>query len=195
MNSTVRSCVPNGEAIQRLRVAKGWSVEEMADKSNLSAGTVQNLERSQRVFLCTLRRCADALGVSCDQLLASPTLAPIPQLPPRIEITIKVRVDYSLFDQCEQLVARLEKLAQLVGTVDPIEVTSIDNGTVRITINISIPDALALLNYVDDITWKQMKVIQDEYDHFVLMDVLEFIDDLEQRLRPRAANQSKKISG
>lgn len=137
MASNVRSCEANGKAVQGLRAAKGWSVEELAAKAGLSTGTIQNLERGQRVFLCTLRKCAEALGVECSQIMASGDTEPIPEYPPRFEITIKLSFDYSAFDQCESFVSRIERLAAALGFTEPIDITDTEPGSVNITLNLA----------------------------------------------------------
>lgn len=141
MASNVRSCEANGKAVQGLRVDKGWSVEELAAKAGLSTGTIQNLERGQRVFLCTLRKCAEALGVECSQVMACEEPEPLPEYPPRFEITIKLSFDHSAFDQCETFVSRIERLLSMFNIKEPSEVTDIEPGTVKVTLNLDDKEA------------------------------------------------------
>jgi transcriptional regulator with XRE-family HTH domain len=64
-----RTVEPDGEAIQRLRIEKGWRVEDLAKKARCSLKTVENVERGANVYLYTLSKVAQALGVEVSTLM------------------------------------------------------------------------------------------------------------------------------
>lgn len=65
-----RTVAPDGPAIQRLRVEKGWGIEDLANKASCSIKTVENVERGAKVYPYTLSRLAKALGVEVSTLMA-----------------------------------------------------------------------------------------------------------------------------
>ncbi len=59
-----------GSSIKRLRLAKLWSQEELGFKSNLDRTYIGGIERGERnITVLNLKRIADALGVSSNELL------------------------------------------------------------------------------------------------------------------------------
>lgn len=60
-----------GERIRKLREAHGWSQVQLADLSGLAGPTVNRIENGQRSGRGdTLKKIADALGVTLDTLLS-----------------------------------------------------------------------------------------------------------------------------
>lgn len=60
-----------GETIRRLREARGWSQVQLADLSGVAGPTVNRIENGMRVARSdTLKKIADALGVSLDALVS-----------------------------------------------------------------------------------------------------------------------------
>ena len=62
----------DAERIQQLRTRSAWTQEELADKANLSARTVQRLERGESASLESIRMLAAVFGVGVEELLAKP---------------------------------------------------------------------------------------------------------------------------
>lgn len=62
----------NAQRIVQLRTASAWSQEQLADKANLSARTVQRLESGGRASLESIRMLATVFGVDSEELLAEP---------------------------------------------------------------------------------------------------------------------------
>jgi len=59
-----------GENVKKLRKAKGWSQEELADKAKLHRTYIGSIERSERnVSLLNIERIADSLAVHPSILL------------------------------------------------------------------------------------------------------------------------------
>ncbi len=59
------------EKIKRMRILKGWSQEELAEKINLSSNGYAKIERGERdMNLTRLQQIADALNIELIQLLS-----------------------------------------------------------------------------------------------------------------------------
>jgi transcriptional regulator with XRE-family HTH domain len=59
-----------GHNVQKFRKAKGWSQEELAEKSSLHRTYIGSIERNERnVSLINIQRIAHALGVRIEDLL------------------------------------------------------------------------------------------------------------------------------
>ena len=58
--------------IQKLRLQRGWSQEQLAEVSGLSARTVQRIEKGQSASLETLKALAAAFGIEVSTLQESP---------------------------------------------------------------------------------------------------------------------------
>lgn len=75
---------PPGATIHALRVAKGWTIENLASRCEAIAGkpfnvsTISRVERNLSYTQHTLRIIADALGVPLKTLLTPPELLNIP---------------------------------------------------------------------------------------------------------------------
>lgn len=118
-----RTVAPDGQAIQRLRHAKGWNAQRLADKAGFSLKTVENAERGNQVYPVTLKTLAQALGVEVQALLLEPL--PPPQPKQRTwEITIKISTPYEEFDQSNDLTRLFSTLIERLGgvVVEPEEV-------------------------------------------------------------------------
>jgi transcriptional regulator with XRE-family HTH domain len=64
-----------GDAIRRIRLAKGLSQEQLALQADIDRGYLGRVERGDNnVAILTLLRIADALGLSLGQLLAEAAL-------------------------------------------------------------------------------------------------------------------------
>jgi transcriptional regulator with XRE-family HTH domain len=66
-----------GQRVRKLREARGWTQQQLADRAGLTNDTISNYERGGRrgqkaPSLPTVKAIADALGVSMDDLLAEP---------------------------------------------------------------------------------------------------------------------------
>ena len=64
-------CASFGLAVKRLREARGWSQERLAEMADLNRSYVGEIERGSVVpSLVTLHKLSDALGLSASALLA-----------------------------------------------------------------------------------------------------------------------------
>lgn len=61
------------QRLRALRTSRGWTLDELAARSHMSASTISRLETGgRRLALDQLRALADALGTSIDELVESP---------------------------------------------------------------------------------------------------------------------------
>ncbi len=64
--------------VKKLRVAKGWSQEQLSEASGLSLRTVQRLENGGNASIESLRALAAAFGVDPNELLRDESATPSP---------------------------------------------------------------------------------------------------------------------
>jgi len=125
-NRTVR---PDAEAVKRLRLAKGWRVEDLAKLAKCSAKTVENVERGANVYMFTLAKFAQALGVEYQSLLPAADTAPESERQPRrFEVKITLAIPYEEFDESEQLGSLIDVLKRLMGGGGDINVAGVGPG-------------------------------------------------------------------
>ncbi len=112
---TKRTVRPDAEAVKRLRLAKGWRVEDLATKAICSVKTIENIERGTSVYVTTLAKIAKALGVDfvtlvqggkplperTDLALVDQPTAPIH---PHPKVQITVDIPFGNFEGPQQLI-------------------------------------------------------------------------------------------
>jgi transcriptional regulator with XRE-family HTH domain len=131
-----RTVRPDAEAIKRLRLEKGWSVEKLADKAICSIKTVENVEKGSSVYLSTLSKIATALEVEYKTLLpGGESPAEPPAAERRFEVQIKLSVPFGDFDETE-LVGLVQMLRRLLKGGD-IDVAGIEEGSVIVTLRLT----------------------------------------------------------
>ena len=55
-----------GKSVQTARLERGWSQDELAKKADVSRPTVSRVERGDDPSMRTMRKLADALGLSVE---------------------------------------------------------------------------------------------------------------------------------
>lgn len=84
-----RTVLPNSNEIRRLRKLNGKRQEDLARAAKLNLRTIQNLEAGRPSSVHTIKCVAGALGVPCEQLIATQSpLGPGPE-PRRARITVQ----------------------------------------------------------------------------------------------------------
>lgn len=143
-----RTVRPDVEAVRRLRLAKGWSVERLAEKAPCSVKTLRNIEKGASVYLSTLSRIATALAVDFATLMpdGKPPSDPPPVAPEnRLQVHITVSIPYAQFDESEQLCGLIDSLRRLlVGGGGDMRVLNVGDGSTVITLEVTRDDFLAL---------------------------------------------------
>jgi hypothetical protein len=163
MGRTVR---PDSEAIKRLRVAKGWSVEVLADKAICSPKTVQNIETGKRVYLSTLSKIAapPALNVEVMTLVEGGKPPPEPPKPPKsppcVQFQLVVSIPFDQFDESEQLGGFIEFLKKFMRGGGDIDVVGVTPGSTIITVAASIDDMLALYSALQAGKLAEVQVVE-----------------------------------
>ena len=140
-----RTVEPDGEAVQRLRIEKGWRVEDLAKKARCSLKTVENVERGANVYLYTLSKVAQALGIEVSTLM---TGAAPPPLPKERSWTITIRIttpDDEAFDEATDLPRFMATLIERLGG-DEMEPRGIRRGSVNITVEITAEQIMRLID-------------------------------------------------
>jgi transcriptional regulator with XRE-family HTH domain len=67
---SIIACMELRELIKKLRLRRGWSQADLAKEAGVSTGTIGTIEAENRMpYIQTLRKIADALGVSVESIL------------------------------------------------------------------------------------------------------------------------------
>jgi transcriptional regulator with XRE-family HTH domain len=140
-----RTVEPDGEAIQRLRIEKGWRVEDLAEKARCSLKTVENVERGANVYLYTLRKFAQALGVGVSTLMIGTAPPDPPKEEPRVKIHFTLEIPFAEFDESGQLVGFVNTLMQIVQAKAEITVAGVQEGSTIITLEMGMEDIERLI--------------------------------------------------
>ncbi|MBX6316150.1 MAG: helix-turn-helix transcriptional regulator [Isosphaeraceae bacterium] len=152
-----RTVRPDAEAIKRLRLGKGWRVEDLARQAKCSVKTVENVERGSNVYLFTLGKFAKALGVDYRSLL--PDTGPAPEPPQRrFEVQIKLSIPFEDFDESEQLVGFIELLKRVLSARDEIGVKAVTDGSVVITLELGEEDVASLIGAYNNAALDELNV-------------------------------------
>lgn len=88
--ATERTLQVDGESVTRLRILKGWSAEELADKAGVSVGSISNAHKSERMQVKSIKLIADALGVYVQNILKQRTM--FEPLPPERQWKIMITI-------------------------------------------------------------------------------------------------------
>lgn len=129
----------DGDEVKRLRIARGWRVEDLAVKAKCSIKTVGNVEHGASIYLFTLSKFAEALGVECISLMAGKkeTATDPVNKHRRFEVQVKLSIPYNDFDESEQLIQFVKALRDLLKGDDDMNVTNVEDGSVVITLEMS----------------------------------------------------------
>jgi transcriptional regulator with XRE-family HTH domain len=141
-----RTVTPDGQAIQRLRIEKGWRVEDLAKKARCSLKTVENVEKGQNVYLYTLSKFAQALGVEVSALVPGTAPPDPPKKERRFKVQLTLDIPFEEFDESEHLVSLLDMLKQIVHAKHEITVAGVEEGSTIITLEMSIDDIQSLID-------------------------------------------------
>jgi transcriptional regulator with XRE-family HTH domain len=157
-----RTVAPDGEAIQRLRIEKGWRVEDLAKKARCSLKTVENVERGRSVYLYTLSKFAQALGVEVSTLMAGAAPPDPPKKERRFKVQFTLEIPFEEFDESMQLVSFLNMLRDYLQAKDEIAVVGIEEGSTIITLEMSLDDIQRLI----DVFWGRRRDVEAGLEAF-----------------------------
>jgi transcriptional regulator with XRE-family HTH domain len=128
-----RTVQADGDAIRRLRRSQGWNVEDLAKQAKCSVKTVENIDKSANVYLFTLAKFAQALGVEPKDLMPASADAPLPvaeatRIPNATQISFTINMHFSSLDETRWLADYLEEIVRRAGVMGQIDVRSIREG-------------------------------------------------------------------
>lgn len=63
-----RPTTRRNDKLRKLRIAKGWTKQQLATAAQVSAQTIRKAERGQKISEALMGRIANALGVSFDKV-------------------------------------------------------------------------------------------------------------------------------
>ncbi len=179
-----RTVAADGKAVQRLRIEKGWRVEDLAKKARCSLKTVANVERGANVYLYTLSKVAQALGVEVSALMAGAEPPAPPKKGLRFTVQFTLEVPFEEFDESEHLVNFVTMLKQIVQAKDEIMVVGVQEGSTIITLEMGMEDIERLIH---EFTGSRAKAALDAFrvaqlklpdsQDFTLTQTVEFIDE------------------
>lgn len=142
--------------IRRLREAKGWSQQALADKAVVSFKTISSLEQGKRAQLSTFRKVADKLGVEPGELIEQDDPAPPPDTPPatlqdkRVRITLTLSIPFQDFDETEGIDLLSAFVRAVINGKNAIAITDVVPSSVKLTMLVDEDDVPRLLRaFVD----------------------------------------------
>jgi transcriptional regulator with XRE-family HTH domain len=100
--------------LENLRIARGWSREDLADKAIVSTRTLDSIMAGKQAVLSTFAKIAKALETPVNTIIHDFEL---PQKPEerRWTVTISISAPYDAYDETKELPEFLKKLLSRVG--------------------------------------------------------------------------------
>lgn len=175
-----REIEPDGAKIRNLREARGWQVQDLADKAECSLKTVNNVEKGRPCFKSTLVRFAKVFGVQYDALLpqgavSTETQGTPPAKPdPLVMITINLTIPFQDFDETDELTALIKHVKGLIMKKDDFVDVTVKNGSTIIVITMTETEALQFTEAYGDGKLKVLpmsgfgieRLPDADYEHF-----------------------------
>lgn len=137
--------------IRKLREAKGWSQQTLADEAIVSFKTISSLEQGKRAQLSTFKKVAEALGVTPTDLieqeeqLQAANTQPTSQPDKRVQITLTLSIPFQDFDETEGIDRLGAFLMQMISSKNAMLVTNVTPSSVKLTILVDEEDAPRLV--------------------------------------------------
>lgn len=150
------------DVIHRLKDAKGWSQERLANAAGIDPKTLSGVLAGKSFRGDTLIRIADALGVEPGVLLAGSDgdLSAPAKPEPRIDVTLTIGIPFSAFDQQSQLAPLIESLTNLMKATGDIRINGINSGSVNLSLSLTPEDAKRLVATLASGKLDELKVTQ-----------------------------------
>lgn len=159
-----RTRAVDGQKLTELRLAKGLSVEDLAEKSKVSEKTIRSMQKGARCYINTVRVVAAALGVQCATLLTGDPPAP-PHSSDRIRVVIHLPRNLKEFDQADELRQILESLQTLLGGDLEMDVQDIESGSIIVTFEMNESGVFSLYSAILDGSIKALGIQRVSYSH------------------------------
>jgi transcriptional regulator with XRE-family HTH domain len=104
----------NLQTLERLRVARGWSREQLAAKAIVSTRTLDSIMAGKQAVLFTFSKLAKALDTPVTEIVDG-FEEPKPRGDRRYTVTITISAPYDEYDEAKDLPEFLQKLLSRVG--------------------------------------------------------------------------------
>jgi transcriptional regulator with XRE-family HTH domain len=133
------------DVIQRLREAKGWGQQALAERAVVSLKTINSIEQGKGVLLGTIGKIAKSLGVEPSALLEGHEDEVAPESNEgatrrrSIDVQLKLSIPFDDYDECG-LGELLRIVTSLVNAKHPISVVDVSRGSVVLTLSMSEDD-------------------------------------------------------
>lgn len=137
--------------IRKLREAKGWSQQTLADEAIVSFKTISSMEQGKRAQLSTFKKVAEALGVTPTDLieqheqLQAASTPPTSQPDKRVQITLTLSIPFQDFDETEGIDRLSTFLMQVISSKNAMLVTNVTPSSVKLTMLVDEEDAPRLV--------------------------------------------------
>jgi len=153
-----RCFVVDGPTARRLREERGLSIEDLASKARCSDKTVQALEMGRPKLKSVVGKVAKALGVAPEELkpvphyvvvpptASAPAGDPAPAPARRRRLVLVYDLSPAFLENAPEEIHFVLKLAEHAGTTGSIDVIDDDEGSIRLTLEMSEEDALRIVN-------------------------------------------------
>jgi DNA-directed RNA polymerase specialized sigma24 family protein/HEAT repeat protein len=133
---------PYGERVMALRAERGWSQLTLATRAGCSEGTIRRVEEGERTRYTTLVLIAKAFGMSPQELLRTEKYN---------KLTLVIHINEYMFSCPEEaMIEALKRIRQLIGDSKGLQVISVSQGSIKVSIALGPDDALRLLAAIDE---------------------------------------------
>lgn len=177
--------------IRELHEAKGWSQDMLAKEAGIDPKTLSNWMQGGNARLSNIALVAEALDVPPSRLIHGHDPDPLPSTPypilkkSRVQVELKLLLDFASFDELRDLDALLPRLRELTGTTKEIAVIAISEGSVLVTLSMDWEDVEKLIaaymdHKLDELPIDSLRVLSA---HFEMPDHLPRLIDSEVRER------------
>jgi HSP20 family molecular chaperone IbpA/transcriptional regulator with XRE-family HTH domain len=148
----------DGPNARRLREARDLSIERLAMDAGCSSRTVLAMETGKPTLKSSVSKVAKALGVAPEELkpvphcvvvppgASTPAGNPAPAAPRRRRLVLVYDLSPAFLENAPEEIHFILKLAEDAGTTGPILVLDGEEGSIRLTLEVSDEDALRIVN-------------------------------------------------
>lgn len=139
---------PRVEVIERLMMKHGFTRESLAQKAGTSINTLRKRLNGEPAPMCTFKKLATALKTTPDVIIEGYDAAPdvLEPPPPRTQADVVIGKNFSDFDEGQELQELIARFKKLVRAKFKVVVIAIDDGSVRLGLNMAMDDLLRLVD-------------------------------------------------
>jgi transcriptional regulator with XRE-family HTH domain len=156
-----RSVQPDGEKIRKLRLARGWTVDDLSRKVGCVYKSIENAEKGRNILVPTLAVIAEALKVEPGELI----LGEQPQPTGTFRFQLLIETDIEKLNNSPQLHSLIELLTKILSATGEITITDVKAGSMIVTLAMNEADALRLVALFPDFHEHAREVIREKVEH------------------------------